>query len=75
MYKKNKTGYVSLEVMIICAVILTAGIGGITTFTKNGQSNQATMVEKQEEVYQSAWNGNQGGTENNIGGILLKQKL
>lgn len=68
MRKKRSLGYVSLEVVIICAVVLTAGIGGIAAFTKNGQSNHTTMVEKEEEVYYAAWNGNPGETGGNIGG-------
>ena len=68
MRKKRSLGYVSLEVVIICAVVLTAGIGGIAAFTKNGQSNHTTMVEKEDEVYYAAWNGNPGETGGNIGG-------
>lgn len=74
MKTKRKIGYVSLEIVIICAVVLTAGIGGIAHFWTDGKSNQSTMVEKQEEVYYAAWNGIQGGTGNNIGGEIIKTK-
>lgn len=53
----KKIGYISLEIVIICAVLLTSGIGGIAHFSKEGKTNQQVVVKKTEEVYQSAWNG------------------
>ena len=53
----KRKGYISLEIMVVCFAILTAGIGGVAHFSKESKTNQHVMVEKQEEVYYAAWNG------------------
>lgn len=66
--KNKKIGYVAIEIIIILTVVFTSGVAGTVSMVKNSKTKHNTMVEKTEEVYSAAWNGDQGGTENNVGG-------
>ena len=62
-----KQAYVSIEVIIVAAVILTAGLSGVLAFVKNGKNNNKTMLNAIDDVYtelEMPLGGGTGGTGN-----------
>lgn len=60
----KRKGYVSLEIIILCAVLLTAGIGGTVTYITKGQEKQDHVVLMTEQTYEAALNPNHNSTNN-----------
>ena len=45
MFKKFKKAYISIEIVVIAAVVLIGGLTGLSAFTKNGQNAQSQSAE------------------------------
>ena len=83
--KRNllKKAYVSIEVIIVAAVIITAGLSGVLAFVKNGKNNNKTMLNAIDDVYtelEMPLGGGTGGSGNggdlgDLGGIENEEAL
>lgn len=53
-----KKGYVSIEVIIVAAVVIVGGLCGVLAFIKNGQKNQekaSTAMDSAVTQASSGW--------------------
>lgn len=62
MKKLLKAGYVSIEVIVVAAVIIVAGLAGVVAFVKNGQGNQKKATNAMQNAVTQAESG-WGATE------------
>ena len=66
---KKRKGYISLEIMIICFAILTAGITGLIHFSKKSKVSYSGVEKIEEQIFEQVaytpWHpggGGQGGS-------------
>ena len=52
-----KLGYVSIEVIIVAAVIIVGGLAGVLAFIKNGQKNQGKAAGAMDNAVTHAESG------------------
>ena len=76
--KRNllKKAYVSIEVIIVAAVVITAGLSGVLAFVKNGKNNNKTMLNAIDDVYtelEMPLGGGTGGSGGS-GGIVIPEE-
>ena len=53
----KKLGFVSIEVIIIAAVLIVAGLAGVLAFIKNGQKNQQKATNAMQNAVTAAETG------------------
>ena len=49
-----KLGYVSIEVIIVAAVVIVGGLCGVLAFIKNGKENQGKAVNAMNDAVAEA---------------------
>ena len=49
-----KLGYVSVEVIVVAAIVIIGGLAGVSAFLKNGQNAQKTASENMNTALNEA---------------------
>ena len=49
-----KLGYVSVEVIVVAAIVIIGGLAGVSAFLKNGQSAQKTASQTMNNAITNA---------------------